>query len=444
MSKRFTTLIGSMVFVLSTLLASIGLNATASAVVDNSPDCDDGVAVINCGVYSIAAARDKYGQGDIGKIYSAFGISRSDLSGDFREGVVWRNGNVTVDGKVVGTNAMTAGRNFGGTPIPGTNAGKYPTSKFATEGQTAFVKMVNGKFSFAIIKSCGNPVTANPPKQPPQPPAPEFKCVNLKVEEITRTKRKFTAEATATNGATIEKYEFGFGDGFGITVSQKSYTYDYRKTGTFKASVLVHIKVNGEIKKVNGPQCTVPVTIKPEPINPQFACTSLMARLISKENRTYAFDLRYTAEGGAKLRNVDFAFGDGASQTGVTPEQLPTVQHSFPREGRYTTTATLHFTVPDSSQVRDKKCQVTIDISPEACPLNPSLPKNSPDCQPCPIPGKEHLPKNSPDCVEAPQVLAVTGPTDMILGGLGLSSLTAAGYYWRVSRHRLITSLLGQ
>lgn len=443
MNKRFITLIGSFVFVLSTLFSLTG-STTASAVVDNSPDCDDGVAVVNCGVYSIAAAHDKYGQSDIGKIYSAFGISRSDLSGEFKEGVVWRNGEVTVAGNVVATNAMTAGRNFGGTPIPGTNAGKYPTSKFATEGQTAFIKMINGKFSFAIIKSCGNPVTGHPPKQPPPPPAPEFKCVNLKVEKITRTKHKFIATASASNGATIEKYEFGFGDGKGITVSQKTYTYDYQKTGTFKASVVVHFKVNGQIKKVGGQQCTAPVTIKPEPTNPVYSCDTLMARLISKENRTYAFDLTYTAEGGAVLRNVDFAFGDGASQTGVTPAQLPSVQHSFPKEGKYTTITTLHFTVHGSTQVKDRKCQVTFDISPEACPLNPSLPKNSPDCQPCPLPGKENLPKGSPDCKEVPQVLASTGPADIALGGLGLSSLTAAGYYWRASRNRLIAKLLGQ
>lgn len=445
MNKRFTTLLGSLVFVLSTLVALTGLNDTAHAVVDNSPDCNDGVAVINCGVYSIAAAREKYGQGDIGKIYSAFGISHSDLSGDFQEGVVWRNGNVTVGDKVVGTDAITAGRNFGGTPIAGTNAGKYPTSKFATEGQTAFVKMVDGKFAFAIIKSCGNPVTANPPKQPPQP---EFKCINLKVEELGRTKRKFTAEATASNGATIEKYEFGFGDGFGITIQQQSYTYDYKKTGSFKASVVVHMRVNGEIKKVNGPQCTAPVTIKEEPASPVFACQSLSAHLIDKDTRTYGFTLRYTAEGGATLRSVDFAFGDGAHQDDVAPAQLASVQHSFPREGHYTTVATLHFNVPgtDGSQVRDKKCQAVIDVSPEACPLNPSLPKNSPDCQPCPLPGKENLPKDSPECKETvlPAAITVTGPTDLIIGGLGLGSITAAGYYWRASRQRLVTTLLGQ
>lgn len=443
MNKRFITYLGSLLFLLSTVLSLGALNTPVSAVVDNTRDCDN-VAIIRCGVMTeneLRAEYDKNTYGDIPKVYSAFGISRADLNGSFVDGVVWRNGNVTVDGKVVATGAMTAGRNFGGTPIPGTEgAGKYPTSKFVTEGQTAHVRMVNGKFAFAVIKTCGNPVTATPPKDEPKP---EFKCVDLVVKEISRTKREFTAVAEAKNGATIEKYEFGFGDGFGITTTNKTYTYDYKKTGTFKASVVVHVKVNGEIKKVNGEQCTAPVTIKQE-VKPLYACTSLMARLISKENHTYAFDLKYTAEGGATLRDVDFAFGDGTSQNGVTPSQLGNVQHSFPKSGSYTTIATLHFTIPGTTTVQDKKCQVTFDISPEACPLNPSLPKDSPDCQPCPLPGKEHLPKNSPDCKEAPQVLASTGPTDMILGGIGLSSLTAAGYYWRASRSRLITTILGQ
>lgn len=413
MHKRFTILAGSLAFMLSTALAMIGFGATAHAVVDNTPDCDDGVAVINCGVYSISAARQKYGQGDIGKIYGAFGISRSDLSGDFKEGIVWRNGKVTVNGEVVATNAITAGRNYGGTPIPGTNAGKYPTSKFATEGQTAFVKMVNGKFSFAIIKSCGNPVTATP-KQPPQPPTPAYECVNLSVDKITRTKYKFTANATASGGATIEKYEFGFGDGYGVTVAENTYTYDYKKTGTFNTSVVVHVKVNGQIKKVTSRACEKAITVSPPPTTPVYECTALKANLISQADRTYSYSLTYQAEGGATLRDVDFAFGDGASQTGVTPAQLSSVQHSFPKDGAYTTVATLHFNTPDNKTVKDKRCEVAITIS------NPQPPQ------------------------VLPASISSTGPTDMALSGLGLGSLAGAGYYWRASRNRLIAKLLGQ
>ena len=37
-----------------------------------------------------------------------------------------------------------------------------------------------------------------------------------------------------------------------------------------------------------------------------------------------------------------------------------------------------------------------------------------------------------------------TGPTDLLAGGLGISSLTAAGYYWRQSRRQLMNKMLGR
>jgi len=260
MLKRFTTYFAGVGIVLSAALSLTALSGTVSAVVDDTPDCDN-VAIIKCGADNAADMRKKAAQGDVPKIYNAFGISQNDLKGEYVNGIVWRDGRVTVGDKVVATGAMTAGRNFGGTPIAGTNAGKYPTSKFVDEGQTAFVRMVDGKFSFAIIKACGNPVTATP-KQPPEQPKPKYECVSLKAEPISRMKYKFTANATASGGATIEKYEFGFGDGYGITVSEKSYTYEYKKAGTFKANIVVHVKVDGKIKKVTSPACEATVTIK--------------------------------------------------------------------------------------------------------------------------------------------------------------------------------------
>ena len=256
-------LVGISILLTSTL-TSVSLSNAASAVVDNSPDCDD-VAIIRCGAFDMDTMRQKASQDDVPKIFNHLGVSQNDLKGQFVNGIVWRDGRVTVDGKVVATNAMTAGRNFGGTPIEGTNAGVYPTSKFVTEGQTAFVKMKSdGTFDFAVIKACGNPVKATP-KQPEQPeqPKPTYECVSLTAEKIDTNKYKFIAQANTTGGAKIEKYEFGFGDGFGITVPEDDYTYTYKKAGTFEASVVVHVNVNGETKKVSSPKCRTTVTVPP-------------------------------------------------------------------------------------------------------------------------------------------------------------------------------------
>lgn len=187
MTNKLTTYFAGLGIFVSALVSLIAMSPSVSAVVDNDPDCDS-VAIIRCGAFSADVMRTKASQGDVPRVYNAFNISQDDLRGNYVDGIVWRDGRVTVGGKTVATGAMTAGRNFGGTPIAGTNAGKYPTSRFATEGQTAFVRMVDGKFDFAIIKACGNPVTATP-NTPPAPEQPkEIKVCVLATWEIKTIK----------------------------------------------------------------------------------------------------------------------------------------------------------------------------------------------------------------------------------------------------------------
>ncbi|PLS80750.1 hypothetical protein CYG49_04290 [Candidatus Saccharibacteria bacterium] len=76
----------------------------------------------------------------------------------------------------------------------------------------------------------------------------------------------------------------------------------------------------------------------------------------------------------------------------------------------------------------------------------PVTPVEKPKAQPenCPIAGKENLPKDSPDCKETPQVLPSTGPGALLSAGAGISSLTAAGYYFSLSRRKLLNSFLNR
>ena len=349
---------------LTSTLSLITFGNTASAVIDNNPDCDT-VAIIKCGVFSASALREKAALGDVPRVYRAFDISQADLEGKFVSGIVYRDGRVTVDGETVATGAKTAGRNFGGTPIPNTDgAGIYSTSKFVTEGQTAFVRMVNGTFDFAVIKSCGNPVSATPkPKPEPPAPTPKFECISLKASEVSRTKRTFTVEAEATNGAKIVNYEYGFGDGMGVTTNNATYAYEYKTPGTYNATVVVHVTVDGVNKKVTSETCKLPVTIVAEPVVP----------------------------------------------TTVVP-----------------------------------------------CPYNAALPKESPDCKPpvemCKIVNKTQFPKDSVYCREdtvtpvltVQREIAKTGPEAIAMGGLGLGSLTAAGYYLADSRRKLLAKFLNR
>lgn len=370
----------SLGLLLSGALAVNAFGGTVSAVVDNDPDCDN-VAVIRCGAFSVDAMRQKAAQGDVPKIFNALGISQQDLKGQFVNGIVWRDGRVTVGDRVVATGAMTAGRNFGGTPIAGTNAGVYPTSKFVTEGQTAFVKLkADGTFDFAVIKACGNPVKATP-----KPPVetPKFECVNLTAEKLSRTKYRFTAQATASGGATIEKYEFGFGDGMGITVADKSYTYEYKKTGTFHATVVVHVKVNGQIKKVTSPSCAENITIAPEKIR--------VCELSTKQIIT------------------------------INKDEFDTTKHSMNLNDCKVTPPT-----PASIQVCELATKNVITIKDNEFDAS----KHSKDLNDC----KE----------EVPQVLAATGPETIALSLFGSSALGYGAFSYFQSRRHLINKLLGR
>lgn len=183
---------------MATLVLGYAGETAYAADIDDSADCDD-VAIIYCGSTNEDEFHDKWNDdgrySDHARVYESFGIQKDDVSG-MVDGVVWRDGRVTLsDGTLVATGATTAGRNYGGTSISGTDsAAKFPTSKFVNEGQTAMIKMVDGKFKFAVLKSCGNPVTANPVYNKPAPKPPvvvqpkEIDVCDLKTQQIITIK----------------------------------------------------------------------------------------------------------------------------------------------------------------------------------------------------------------------------------------------------------------
>lgn len=66
----------------------------------------------------------------------------------------------------------------------------------------AFVYMRNGQFHKAVLSSCGNPLIATPEKPEPKP---VHTCDGLTASKIDRTRFRFTAAATAKDGAGNRK-----------------------------------------------------------------------------------------------------------------------------------------------------------------------------------------------------------------------------------------------
>lgn len=171
-----------------TVLAAGALVPLSIARAQSGQDCDDN-AVIRCGV-TAATLVQKYRenqQGNVQAVFAEFGMPNEGSLSGMVAGRVTSNNEVYVGDKLVATNAQTAGRQNmpGSTPIMG---GQFyrrsPSVSFNSGSLSALVKMDGETFRYAIIESCGNPVTAQdvpnpPPPAPPQPaptpppPAPE-------------------------------------------------------------------------------------------------------------------------------------------------------------------------------------------------------------------------------------------------------------------------------
>ena len=435
---KFYLLLAGLAITIAGVLSLTVFNGDSRA--DITRNCDNN-SIINCGAADANELSQKFNEnktGDLATIYSSYGIS-SSMFASAKMGEVRKDGTVVVNGEVVATDAMSIGRQSIAGSTPKVIGGKTyydspPSTSFLSNSISAFVFFDgNGQFKSAIITSCGNPLTGKPK------PKPAYKCNSLVAAAVTRTKYTFTATASAENGASIVNYTYDFGDGKSVTTSEKTVSHEYEKAGTYKAKVTANVKVGNETKPATGTQCETSVKIG-EPI---YKCDALALRTISAEKRQYAYDLTYTAQNGATLQTVDYDFGDNSSQLGLTPEAAKSVQHTYAKEGAYKTVATLHFSVDGA--VKEARCEVAITVSPEMCPLNPTLPKGDARCAPCVVPGKEQYPKDSPYCVSPPPAeLPKTGPMDMLFGGLGVSSVFAAGYYWFMSRRGLLDAVMNR
>ncbi len=255
-------------------VATVGLvQLSAKAeTIDNTPDCDK-YSVVWCGASTEAAMRAAIVKGndghntDMAAVYNSFGIVTSQITG-MKAGVVYQNGNVVVDGKVVAKDAVMAARYLGGTAIAGSATAKRVSVSAMDSAQAALVKLdANGKFLFAIMTPCANPVVATPTYVPPQPAA---SCKAVTVDTLSRTQFRFNATATVANGAKVSSYVFTVKDASGKVVTTQtvtsaslsaSTTYAQTKAGAYKVSVVVKTTAGDKTSA----DCEKTFTVTPPP-----------------------------------------------------------------------------------------------------------------------------------------------------------------------------------
>ena len=232
--------------------------------------------VVYCGTHSMSELQTAYSRTEIKELYKQWYITDTMVQGgsNMREGVVDANGNITVDGRVVATNAITV-QSKAGTRQPqpqrsyktsnGYSYYQYTTGQSFVDGPKSYKMYAwfdnSGSFITGVIKDCGNPVWGSP-TTPPAKPA--LTCDALQVTEISRNTFKFSVKATAKGGASITSYTYNFGDNNIKTTNSSEIQYTYAKEGSYKVTVTVNGKETSEVKR-QSESCTKTVTVKPEP-----------------------------------------------------------------------------------------------------------------------------------------------------------------------------------
>lgn len=455
--KKFHLYLASLIMVLATVVSLNGFTKTSQAAgIDSTRDCDN-TAIITCGVMTLGELNTKYKEnaaGDLPAVYKAFGVT--DFNG-LVDGVVWRDGRVTVGNETVATGAMTAARNMSGGVIAGSNAKVISPSVWPAQyisAKPAYVKMVNGQFAYAVLKTCGNPVKATPK------PKPAAACKAVTVATISRSEYEFTGTADVSNGATVSGYVFTVKNSSGAVVktvtvnstaqSVKSGVVSLPTAGSYTVSLTVKTSL-GDKTDAN---CVKVFTVPPAPATPVAACTLLNRIAISRTEST----LRATASatGGATISayvfTVKSASGTVAKTMTVTTSSTSATTPKFElAPGDYSASVTVKTSLGDKT---DTKCNINFTIPKpdqvEVC--NPETgkpmvvnkgeegkykPVGDVACQEVAV----TPPAPTTPQVEGVSTIASTGPADMIGGGVGLSSIAAAGYYFRESRRRLTDAL---
>lgn len=268
LKSKFINIVVSMSLVFTSALSIVSPQPASAA----SRDCDSN-AIVYCGAMSVDELKTRYHQnktGDIKLIYSKFGITERKNFNKVQSGLVYKDGRVVVNGKLVATGAKSVGRQHmnGSWKLAGTNVYMRPVGvSFRSDALEAFVKMKDGKFQWAVLKACGNPVKATPIKVEKPKPEAKFECKDLSAQAIGKPKErtyKFTAKSMVKN-AKVETYNFDFGDGKSKKSKDNKVTHKYAKPGKYTATVRINTnKGTTAITNI----CKVKITIQKTPNTP--------------------------------------------------------------------------------------------------------------------------------------------------------------------------------
>ena len=415
--------------------------ATAGAATMTMPqaaraDSCDPVNIVYCGLdgRSLSSAINSFqatyqrnennGHTDLKSIYRWAGATDASVAGmttgNTKLGTLYRNGDIKVNGTLVGHDASVAARftqGAGFTQISNDVWARKTTTSFDQASASVIVHFgSDGNADFAVMIGCGNAVKFPPVVQK----HPALSCDSLTKDKVADRKFQFTATASAKD-TNITKYVFDYGDGNTDTVrtanqrvsashSYAKFDHDYRVCVTVFSSDFA----NGR----SGGNCVTTVHTSPQPIKPALTCDELAQKLDDK-TLTYT----YTAKASATkttITNYVFTYLDTSDNTKVTKTVTTSAgsaqdTHTFAKNGN-TYLVSVVVNSKDVSNVTSAACKHRLK-TPPVHECKPGVPMGDHRCNECNS-GETQVPEG---CV------TTTTPPSNTPTVLGASTLTNSG-----------------
>lgn len=382
--------------------------------------------------------------GDLPTVYSHFNLTPDKYQkfiDEAKEGVLYRDGHVTVEGQTVMNNALTLGRTSMGKPAsvrkPVVIGGKTyyqstPEVSFASGRQSLPVMVMfddQGVAKTVIMNACGNGVEGTPV-------VPGATCDALQSTQPDKTNKPnthvFTTKATLKQNTTLSRVVYHFSDD-NTTKETKSLTegveHTFKKDG--KVTVKVYVKVPGG-KEIEAASVHCEKQVKYVP--PFYVCTALVATAIDQQKRNFRFTVKTSSDKSTTVKSVDFTLDKDNVTTGVADKDDNGniyKEYKFTDEKEHTVVAKVNFNTVEGVKSITCEAKVTPSKLPKCeVPGFENLPPNDERCGYC----KPNIPKGDKRCEDQPQVLAATGPANIIGLFAGTSIAGALGHRFYTKR----------
>lgn len=368
-------------FAVGLLVAVFGLMALGNAAAPAPVHADCSNDIMCGGFTSPRNFIDKINPpSELGGIYKHYGLAPADYDNFVKsavQGTAYKNGTIVVNGVTVGTNGFSIGRlasyqgsGYSTVPIGShTYYGNTNDKAFASNSLPVTVLFDNtGKVVFAVLNNCGNPITVTSVP-------PVYSCNTLNETKVDDQTYKFSTEATARHGATIDHVVYRFSDG--TSASRQSatteLTHHFTQAGSYRATATVYVQLlSGAVVAAPG-SCTRAISVP----KPNYQCVSLAGTLLSGSATSYRFVVKGSYDSNSTPVSADFDFGDGSHDNGVKLSgsggnaSATSASHTYAADvaRSYTISAVLHFTAYGKAVSTPviENCQAAVTVAVPYC-----------------------------------------------------------------------------